>query len=154
VREGNIPTGTEVFPLYCSNHSVLSGRTCEEMTNQVIRLGLHLDRRLTWRTHINAKRKQLELSFKRMYWIMGRHSQMSIGNKLLLYKTILRPIWTYGIPLLGHGLSIQYYNTTTLPKQSITNNSECTVVHTQQSPTHRSAHINSSRRSYETRHHP
>ena len=57
-------------------------------------------------------------------------------------------------PPLGHGLSIQYYNTTTIPKQSITNNSECTVVHTQQSPTHRSAHINSSRRSYETRHHP
>ena len=32
---------------------------------------------------------------------MGRHSQMSIENKLLLYKTILRPIWTYGIPLWG-----------------------------------------------------
>jgi hypothetical protein len=64
-------------------------------------LGLHLDRRLTWRTHIHAKRKQLEPSFKRMYWIIGRHSQMSIKNKLLLYKTLLRPIWTYGIPLWG-----------------------------------------------------
>jgi hypothetical protein len=64
-------------------------------------LGLHLDRRLTWRTHIYFKRKQLELSLKRMYWIIGRHSELSIENKLLLYKTILRPIWTYGIPLWG-----------------------------------------------------
>jgi hypothetical protein len=55
---------------------------------------------------------------------------------------------------MGHGLPIQYHNTTTLLKQSITNNSERTVVHTQQSPTHRCAHINSSRRSYETRHNP
>jgi hypothetical protein len=35
-------------------------------------LGVHLDRRLTWRMHIHAKRKQLDLSFKRMYWIIGR----------------------------------------------------------------------------------
>jgi hypothetical protein len=64
-------------------------------------LGLHLDRRLTWRTHIHIKMKQLELSFKRMYWIIGRKSELSLENKLLLYKTILKPLWTYGIPLWG-----------------------------------------------------
>jgi hypothetical protein len=36
-----------------------------------------------------------------MYWILGGKSKLSPANKLLLYKTILKPIWTYGIPLLG-----------------------------------------------------
>jgi len=64
-------------------------------------LDLHLDRRLTWRTHIHAKGKELDLSFKRMCWIIGRRSELSLENKLLLYKTILNPIWTHGIPLWG-----------------------------------------------------
>jgi len=36
-----------------------------------------------------------------MYWIIGRNSKLSLENKLLIYKTILKPIWTYGIPLWG-----------------------------------------------------
>ena len=37
----------------------------------------------------------------RMYWIIGRKSKLSLTNKLLIYKAILKPIWTYGIPLWG-----------------------------------------------------
>jgi len=36
-----------------------------------------------------------------MYWILGRKSELSLTNKVILYKTILKPIWTYGIPLWG-----------------------------------------------------
>ena len=64
-------------------------------------LGIHLDRRLTWQKHIFTKRKQLGLQLHRMYWIIGRKSKLSLENKLLIYKTILKPIWTYGIPLWG-----------------------------------------------------
>jgi len=35
----------------------------------------------------------------RVYWIIGRKSILSLENKLLIYKTIPKPIWTYGIPL-------------------------------------------------------
>jgi len=34
-----------------------------------------------------------------MYWLVGKRSAMSIDNKLMLYKQILKPVWTYGIPL-------------------------------------------------------
>jgi hypothetical protein len=34
-------------------------------------LGLHLDQKLTWKTHIKAKRRQLELQVKNMYWLMN-----------------------------------------------------------------------------------
>jgi hypothetical protein len=57
-------------------------------------LGLHLDRELTWHHHIFTKRKQLGHTLTKMYWLLGR-------NELLLYKSILKPIWTYGIQLWG-----------------------------------------------------
>jgi hypothetical protein len=36
-----------------------------------------------------------------MHWLLGRKSRLSLCNKILLYKTILKPIWTYGIQLWG-----------------------------------------------------
>jgi hypothetical protein len=36
-----------------------------------------------------------------MYWILGRKLELSIENRLLIYKTILKPIWTCGITLWG-----------------------------------------------------
>jgi hypothetical protein len=55
-------------------------------------LGLHLDRTLTWHKHNFVKRKQL---------VNNNKSKLSTNNKLLLYKAILKPIWTYGIQLWG-----------------------------------------------------
>jgi len=64
-------------------------------------LVIHLDRRLTWRKHITTKRKHLDLQFRKLYWILGRNSQLSLENKILVYKVILKPIWTYGVQLWG-----------------------------------------------------
>jgi hypothetical protein len=36
-----------------------------------------------------------------MSWLVGRRSQLSLSNKLLLYKCILKPVWTYGMQLWG-----------------------------------------------------
>jgi hypothetical protein len=47
------------------------------------------------------KRKQIELKVKELYWLLGRKSQLSIEHKLLIYKTITKPIWTYGIEIWG-----------------------------------------------------
>jgi hypothetical protein len=62
-------------------------------------LGLHLDRRLTWHKHIFTKRKELDIAFTKMYLLLRHKSKLSINNKLLIYKTILKPIWAYGIQL-------------------------------------------------------
>jgi hypothetical protein len=64
-------------------------------------LGLYLDRCLTWHTYIFAKRKQLGLSLTKMYWLLGHKSKLSTNNKLLIYKAILKTLWTYGIQLWG-----------------------------------------------------
>jgi len=64
-------------------------------------LGLHLDCRLNWKKHINTKRKQLGIQLSKMYWLLGSKSQLSIENKLLLYKAILKSIWIYDVQLWG-----------------------------------------------------
>src|SRR5204863_491660 len=64
-------------------------------------LGMHLDRGLTWQKHIFTKRLQLGLKLRKIYWLIGRKSQLSLSSKLLLYKAILKPVWTYGIQLWG-----------------------------------------------------
>jgi hypothetical protein len=70
--------------------------------DQVKYLGLHLDRRKpTWHHHIFTKQKQLGLTLTKIFWLLGLSSQLSLPNKLLLYKSILKPIWPYSIQLWG-----------------------------------------------------
>lgn len=69
--------------------------------NNVKYLGMCLDRRLTWKDHVKAKRTQVDNKLKKMYWLLGRKSELSLENKILIYKTILKPVWTYGIQLWG-----------------------------------------------------
>jgi hypothetical protein len=60
-----------------------------------------LDAKLRWKAHVKKKREEMDLRYKRTYWLIGRDSSLSLHNKLLLYKQILKPIWTYGIQLWG-----------------------------------------------------
>jgi len=43
----------------------------------------------------------MDLRHKELYWLLGRKSHLSVENKLLLYKSIITPIWTYDIELWG-----------------------------------------------------
>ena len=36
-----------------------------------------------------------------MHWLTSQKSKLSIENKLKIYKTTIKPIWTYRIPLWG-----------------------------------------------------
>jgi hypothetical protein len=36
-----------------------------------------------------------------MYLLLGRNSELSVHNKLTLYKQVIRPVWSYGIQLWG-----------------------------------------------------
>jgi hypothetical protein len=60
-----------------------------------------LDARLRWKEHIKKKRDELNIKFRKMYWIVGRKSELSTHNKLTIYKQVIRPVWSYGIQLWG-----------------------------------------------------
>jgi hypothetical protein len=88
LRKGQCP------PVYMNNTELAVGNTIKY-------LGMHLDQKLNWKEHTVKKRKQVKLKVKGLYWLTGRKSPLSPENKLLLYKTIIKPIWTYGIEILG-----------------------------------------------------
>jgi uncharacterized protein YeeX (DUF496 family) len=60
-----------------------------------------LDAKLRWKEHNKEKRDRLNIKFRKMYWFLGRNSELSVHNKIILYKQIMRPVWNYGIQLRG-----------------------------------------------------
>lgn len=64
-------------------------------------LGMNLDVKLKWKEHILKKRAELNIKNRKLYWLLGRNSELSVENKILLYNQILKPVWTYGIQLWG-----------------------------------------------------
>jgi hypothetical protein len=57
-------------------------------------LGVHFDKHLTWKNHVTTKRKQLDLKTREINWLIGINSPLSLENKLIIYKTVLKPTWT------------------------------------------------------------
>jgi hypothetical protein len=52
------------------------------------------------RTHCQ-KRKQIDLKTKEISWLKGKKFHPSIENKLLIYRAVMKPVWSYGIELWG-----------------------------------------------------
>jgi hypothetical protein len=81
--------------------AVYLNNTALPQSSTVKYLGFHLDSILTRKQHIAKKRKQIDLKVKDMHLTIGHKSTMSLDSKVLLQKTIIKPIWTYGIELWG-----------------------------------------------------
>ena len=47
-----------------------------------------LDAKLRWKAHVKEKREGLGLEYKKMYWLMGRRSALSIHNTLCCTNNI------------------------------------------------------------------
>jgi hypothetical protein len=49
-------------------------------------LAINLDAMLRWKENIKEKRYELNIKFRKMYWLLGRNSELSVHNKLRLCK--------------------------------------------------------------------
>ncbi|KAL4121499.1 hypothetical protein QTP88_013999 [Uroleucon formosanum] len=70
-------------------------------SNTVRYLGLNLDKRLTWNAHIRIKRLALNVRLCRLGPLLSNNKQSKLKVKVLMYKTLLKPMWTYGLQLWG-----------------------------------------------------
>jgi hypothetical protein len=95
ISASNIHEPENCCPVVTINRTQLPGK------NEVKYLGLILDQKLTWRPHIIAKKTQINLKLRQMNWLIGRISKLTAENKLLLYKAIIKPVWSYGVQLWG-----------------------------------------------------
>ena len=64
-------------------------------------LDMILNRRMTWKRHIVDKSKELKSKLKKFYWLIGRRCNLNVQSKIMLYKAVLKPVWTYGNQLWG-----------------------------------------------------
>ncbi|VVC44231.1 Reverse transcriptase domain [Cinara cedri] len=67
-------------------------------TQNIRYLGLHLDRRLTWAYYIHTKRITLN-NRSRQLRLLLTSKHVNLNNKILIYKLLLKPIWSYGVQL-------------------------------------------------------
>jgi len=65
-------------------------------------LGIILDKSLLFAKHIDYAIKRFNLYIKILYSFINRNSKLSLKNKLILFKTIFRPVLTYGSPIWGN----------------------------------------------------
>jgi hypothetical protein len=68
-------------------------------TDNIRYLGINLDKRLTLGKHIEKVLLKANNCIKVLYPLVSRKSKMNVGNKLLLYKVVIRPVITYGCPV-------------------------------------------------------
>jgi hypothetical protein len=62
-------------------------------------LGVFLDEKLTWKTHINKKLNQAYTRMRLLYPLINYSSTLQIKCSLLIYTSIIRPLITYACPV-------------------------------------------------------
>lgn len=62
-------------------------------------LGVHIDSKLTFKAHTNNSISKVEKYIKILYPLINRRSRLTIKTKVLLYKSIFRPVLTYAAPV-------------------------------------------------------
>lgn len=73
-----------------------------EWKNNLRYLGVILDPKLTFKAHVEFLISKCNNLIKLLYPIIHRKSKITCSNKLLLFKTIFRPSYSYASPVWSH----------------------------------------------------
>jgi len=68
-------------------------------SNEVKYFDLIIDRRITWSTHLKNKRKKLNSRLHLLRPLL--RSNLTLNITILLYKTLIQPLWAYGVVIWG-----------------------------------------------------
>ena len=76
--------------------------------DEVKYLGLTLDSKLTFASHIEHLSQRAVAKLIALYPLINRHSSVSKENKLLIYKSLIRPGLTYACPIWSMASKTHY----------------------------------------------
>lgn len=84
--------------------SDLSINGCKvKWTKQLKYLGFTFDKSLIYKDHITQTINRVNSLIKVLYPLINRKSQLSIENKLLIFKMIFQPVMSYAAPIFATG---------------------------------------------------
>lgn len=83
------------------NRPFKAGPMTIRWNDQVKYLGLTYDKRVTFRPHVEEKVAKVNNVVKLLYPLIARRSSLHLQLKLHIFKTIIRPSFSYGCPLLN-----------------------------------------------------
>lgn len=75
------------------------GNTEIDFLDEAKYLGVILDKKLNYAKHIQCARRKAQNCTKALYPLLARNSKLTIQNKNLLYKMVVRPTLTYASPI-------------------------------------------------------
>lgn len=81
-------------PIFINNIPI---NYCKEVTY----LGVKIDKSLTWKKHIDFTVIKFRNAKRLIYPLISEKSHLNLNNKLLIYKSILRPIIAYASPVFA-----------------------------------------------------
>lgn len=70
-------------------------------STSVAYLGVTLDEKLTWQAHLENVSNKVSKRMAMLYPLYNKKSALTLQNKLLLYKQVIRPAMTYGCQVWG-----------------------------------------------------
>lgn len=76
-------------------------------SNKVKYLGVILDKKLNFIEHVNYTSEKVNKAIGALIPLIGRRSQMSTQNKILVYKVVIQPAILYAAPAWGGIISKQ-----------------------------------------------
>ena len=86
----------------CSKHQVKIFNKTISWTKETKYLGVTLDSKLTYRTHISCILRKANYRLRQLYPILNKSSTIDINLALVIYKSLLRSILSYASPAWGY----------------------------------------------------
>ena len=84
------------------NRKIRIDSTEVEWSTEIKYLGLKLDKKLKFKSHIQYILEKSHRAVRILYSMLNRRSFLSVDNKLLMYKVAIRPIIVYASPIFGN----------------------------------------------------
>lgn len=79
----------------------MEGHNCP-WSNSAKYHGIVLDKRLTFAKHVDQTLFKTGLTIRALYGILNRRSRLTFANKLLVFRTVIRPTFGYGCQVWGN----------------------------------------------------
>lgn len=95
------------YPIYLQNEEI-------PQADKVRYLGLILDKKLTWNSHITQLMQKLRYRIHRVKHLIKGSSSLQLQFKRLIYISLIRPVWSFGCALWGSASKTQINRIQTL----------------------------------------